>query len=209
MPTQSLFIVLAALLLLFGCSQGSPPSQAPVDLTYETPEECFAAMQRGTETKSIPVLLSCFATRERNQQVGMTAHMVEREAFFQTPKKEAALALLKKNNLENADIMGLLQAKSMSGPNGVAEAAEMVGARVTNQVEFMEAAAALLKPEEEQPATEPLPPGKLPVLANVQIEGDYATADITDPETNRSEPILFTKENGSWVVTSTRPPQKN
>lgn len=209
MSPRSSLSVLAAFLLILGCSQESSTSQTPVDLTYETPEECFAAWQRGSDTKSIPVLLSCFATPERNQQVGMTAHMVEREAFFQTPKKEAALALLKKNNLENADIMGLLQAKSMSGPNGVAKAVELVGARVANQAEFMEEAAALLNPEGEQPAADPLQQGKLGVLTNVQIEGDFATADITDPETNRSGPILFKKENGSWVITSERPPQKN
>ncbi|MBC8377534.1 MAG: hypothetical protein H8E62_00005, partial [Planctomycetes bacterium] len=171
-------------------------------LVHTTPQACYSAMLEATETEDLKTLFSCLATADRNQQVGWVAYHVEREAIFQTEKRDAALTLLKKNGLEKADIMGLMQIYDSPGGKGVAKAVELVGAEVKNQPRFMKEASELLKPKADNSIPDETKATPKPILSDVAINGDRASATLQLPDAEESTPILFKRENGSWVITS-------
>ncbi|PQO40696.1 hypothetical protein C5Y97_05615 [Blastopirellula marina] len=170
-----------------------------------SPQECFERMIAATEVKDVVTLLACFATEDRNRNVGMVAFQVERLVFFQTDQKDQALALLTKYHLEKTDIMGMMQIFDSPGGQGAAKAVEIVGSQVKDQTAFMQEAADLLNPdlkdESEVAAKQP----QTTKLADVKVEGDFAEGTLKNKELDRDEPIYFVKENGSWVVTANPP----
>lgn len=171
-------------------------------LVHSTPEECYSAMLRAAEIEDFETIFSCFALADRNQQVGWVAYQVEREVFFQTDKRDAALALLQKSALDKTDIMGLMQIYDSPGGKGVAKAVELVGATIKDQPDFMKEASVLLK--EEPGGSNPTGPREelIPVLSGVVIKNDRASGTLQIPDSDESTPIFFIKENGSWVITS-------
>ena len=169
---------------------------------HTTPQECYWTMVKAAETEDFETLLSCFSVTDRNQQVGWVAYHVEREVFFQTEKRDAATALLKKYGLDKMDIMGLMQIYDSPGGKGVAKAVELVGKRVKDQPRFMTEASALLKPRTDDSSPDDPTRKQTPVLSDVAIDGDRASATSQLPGSDESAPVFFKKENGSWVMTS-------
>ena len=122
--------------------------------------------------------------------------------FFQTEKRDAASALLKKNGLEKTDIMGLVQIYDSPGGKGVAKAVELVGAEIKDQPQFMQEASALLKSSDDDSSPNEVAAKPSPVLCDVRVDGDRATGTLQLPDSEESTPVFFKKENGSWVITS-------
>lgn len=174
-------------------------------IVNSSPQECFDRMIAATEVRDVVTLLACFATEDRNRNVGMVAYQVQRLVMFQTDQKEQALALLTKHHLEKTDIVGMMQVFDSPGGQGAAKAVEIVGSQVKDQIAFMQEATDLLNPESEDASGAAANQPPKTELTGLKVEGDYAEGALKNETLDRDEPIYFVKENGSWVVTANPP----
>ncbi len=102
--------------------------------------------------------------------------------------------------MEGVDIMGLMQAYDSPVGGRVGEAVEIVGAKITDQPQFMKDATELLGLN-DGPADAEFKDVALE-LTGLEITEECASGRLQDPNSPEFIPICFTRENGSWLISS-------
>jgi HEAT repeat protein len=162
-----------------------------------TPQDCIAAMNVAGQRKDFDLYLSCVSPAVQNQQIGWLAFQLQREAAINRKKWGEIAELLERHNLKGIDVMELLQIRDMPRGKGAAYALDLVGSRVTNKAAFLAEAEKIISAGSKP--TGPTGPTETPLLVDVKIEGDIASAKVKSKK-GADLPIWFRRIDGSWVL---------